>query len=183
MRFAKLEPGKVSAKTQVYSLPYQTDYAEFITGQAFADKEGTVFVEETYDLPVNPNFSAKQLQGVLPPKKELDGSERWGEKPPVITQTEYHEEIEKQEKERKEEEEKFIEAWAEKAHWSLCVFTEVQEKPETPIQAKAEYKVKANEALSFSTYAGAPFWRISFKSESETKEVRIFARAFERGKV
>lgn len=189
MRFVKLEPGKVAAKATVYSLPSQADYAEYITGQVTADKEGTLTVEETFNLPVFPGTLINEFLGIVAPAKtEPTPVERFDQTnitfTPTSRYTEAEEEIKRQHKEAKEQEEKFIEEWMDEATWSACTWNELTETVKAPVtQAQAIFKVEAKKPLSFNCYAGGPFWRISFESHEETKEVKIFARAFERGKV
>jgi hypothetical protein len=99
--------------------------------------------------------------------------------PPTAKQITENQEA--RQKEREEQEEELYEAWMEEGHWSICTYSEEKEAAK---QKPAEFTVKSGETISFGCFAGGPMWRLSFQvGEAETKSVRIFARAFERGKV
>jgi hypothetical protein len=101
------------------SQPMQTDFAEWVSGTAFSEKEGTLEVQAAFDYPQD-----------------------------------------------RENEEKAL----EKAHWVLV--------------EKGKFTVKAGESISFLVFAGAPYFRIVWTQGGEdTKKLRIFARAFEMGRI
>jgi hypothetical protein len=183
-RFTTLNSTKVAESATIYGRPSNTDFAEYITGQAFSEKKGIVRVEECYDLPVFPALLNNDGTLATPPVAENTGRfEGHGAglpvAPPSSSEIAANQKTRKEEREAKENE--LYKLWSEEGHWSVCTFAEIQEH-EKP-QGLCEFIVKEGVELSFNAYAGAPMWRVSFEATAETKLVRIFARAFERGKV
>ncbi len=192
-RFASLSSSKLSAKTKLTSIPSQTDYAEWITGQAYSEKAGTLWIEESYDLPVFPGSLINEDAGIVLPASNASTPARFeGANPKELTdaeratqEEEEQDNQEEREKAREEAEADLLEDWAALGHWSIATYPEyeaaIQEGKK--VQTKAEFPVAAKATISFNAYAGAPFWRLAFESGEETKELRVYARAFERGKV
>lgn len=182
-RFASLTSTLVVKNKKLTSIPSQTDYADFITGQVYTETAGKLFVEESFDLPVFPGKLINTYGGIVSPASNATTPSHWeGNKGPTVPTIKQEEENAKERKEsREKEEEKFLEEWAKEGHWSICTYPEEESGK---AQALAEFAVGAKATLSFTAYASAPFWRLTFEAgAADTKELRVYARAFERGKV
>jgi hypothetical protein len=185
-RFTTLTSNLVAKNAVIYGRPSNTDFAEYITGQAYSEKGGVLSVEECYDLPVFPALlNSFGTIGESPLVANTGRFEGHGSGLPVAppTAAEIAENQEDRQEEQEKQEEELYKKWSEEGHWSICTFAE-DEEAGTKLQQKAEFTVASGTTISFSTYAGAPMWRVSFTAGgADTKSVRIFARAFERGKV
>jgi hypothetical protein len=107
----------IKAKGKWEGQPTQTDFAEFISGSAFSEKEGTLEVQQSFDYPQNHENETIAL---------------------------------------------------EKAHWD----------------AVETIKIKDKENKGFYFFTVAPYFRLVWtQGESETKKLRLFARAQEKGRV
>lgn len=78
-----------------------------------------------------------------------------------------------------------VEEWAALGHWVPASWVEYVEvgAPGSSKQ-EARFKIAAKQSLSWTVFAGAPYWRLFFENTGANQaEFRVFARAFERGKV
>jgi hypothetical protein len=184
-RFSVLTSSKLAPKGIVYGRPSNTDFAEVITGQAFSERAGTVRVEECYDLPVYPailnNYGGPATSPLVENTGRFEGHGKGlPVAPPSAAEVAANQKTRTEEREKQENE--LYEKWAEEGHWSICTWAELQETSKA--QGLAEFAVAAGKTVPFNAYAGAPIWRVVFEAGTEeTKSVRVFARAFERGKV
>ncbi len=184
-RFVNLSSVKVAAKATIYSRPANTDFAESITGQAYSEKAGKIIIEECYDLPVFP--AVLNEFGVIKEPALVENTGRFeGHKsglpvaPPTATEIANNQKTRKEQRETQENE--LYTKWMEEGHWSVCTWNELQETGKA--QGLAEFSIAEGKTIPFNAYAGAQMWRIAFEAgEAETKSVRVYARAFERGKV
>jgi len=73
-----------------------------------------------------------------------------------------------------------MQKWAEEGHWAPCSWPEELELAKRP----ATFVVAAKATVSFSAFAGAPYWRVVYTNGgTDQEEFRLAARAFERGRV
>ena len=120
-------PTPVKKGAELTLQPTQADFAEFITGSAETEKDGTLFIEQSFDYPRNHENEEVAL---------------------------------------------------EDSHW---VPVETNKEGE---QLKEGIKVKAGKPISFVVFATAPYFRLRWVQGTEdTKVLRIFARAQEKGRV
>jgi len=99
------------------SIPAQTDFAEFISGSVYSEKEGTLEVQQSFDYPIVHESEVESL---------------------------------------------------EKAHWDIV----------------EKVTVKDGESKGFYYFTVAPYFRLVWtQGASETKKLRIFARAQEKGRL
>jgi len=71
-----------------------------------------------------------------------------------------------------------VEKWAEEGTWVPASWAEYIEAAKMPTQWTIN-----GESISISAFAGAPYWRVVVTSESEGNKIKVFAHAFERGRV
>lgn len=114
----------VKAKEVLTLMATQTDFAEYISGSAFAEKEGTLEVQASFDY--NPYASPEENEA--------------------------------------------------KSHWAAIENGKEGEG--------GKIVVKAAETKTFLLFAIAPYFRLVWtQGEAESKKLRLFARAQEKGRI